>query len=242
MITFFIGSIINGIISKILKRLLKQDRPNGYTNTNTNTTSNESTTRTITGINTIKPSDNGMPSSHAMSLGFIGTFTTIELYKNLMVFFQGSSDVAATAATTAATVGGFGFGSLGSLLFVYGVCSLLWIYVAISLIYRVQSQLHTKEQVWVGLIGGTTNALLWKSLAQGTNTLFPTINIMNLVSTYLLPADSGILPVQWLIVPAIIGAAVVGSFERRISNWWKNRSTSTAVGSTNTSSNSNKNE
>jgi membrane-associated phospholipid phosphatase len=67
MVSFFLdGAISNDILSKILKKLLNQDRP----------------TPTDTATNTIimeQPSDKGMPSSHAMSLGFIGTFTALTL-------------------------------------------------------------------------------------------------------------------------------------------------------------------
>jgi dolichyldiphosphatase len=58
MVTFFLGAIGNAILGKILKRLLNQDRPTS---------------------DAPQPSDKGMPSSHAMSLGFIGTFTSLLL-------------------------------------------------------------------------------------------------------------------------------------------------------------------
>jgi membrane-associated phospholipid phosphatase len=62
-VSLFIGSVSNGILSKILKRLLRQERPI--------TASVEDATTS----NDIIPNDHGMPSSHAMSLGFIGMFT-----------------------------------------------------------------------------------------------------------------------------------------------------------------------
>jgi len=178
MITFFVGSILNGISSKILKRILNQDRPSGYE-------SDESVK--------VKPSDKGMPSSHAMSLGFIGIYTALGVCGILTGF------------------------STKILL-----CCALITYIAISLVYRVQSQLHTTDQVLVGLFFGTLNGFCWHSLAQGSNSLFPSVNIMNLVTNNLLP-ESGIMPVQYLIIPAFVGAAVVGSFERRISAWIKQK-------------------
>ncbi|GAX21739.1 dolichyldiphosphatase [Fistulifera solaris] len=63
-VSLFIGSVSNGILSKILKRLLRQERPITASVENA-TTSNDITI----------PNDHGMPSSHAMSLGFIGMFT-----------------------------------------------------------------------------------------------------------------------------------------------------------------------
>lgn len=66
------------------------------------------------------------------------------------------------------------------------------------------------------------NGLTWYSLATGSNVLLPSVNIVDLVSKSLLP-ESGILPVQFLIIPLMVGAAVVGSFERRIAGWIKNK-------------------
>lgn len=63
MVSFFIGSIANGILSKVLKKIIQQTRPPELETTDMK----------------IKPSDGGMPSSHAMSLGFIGTFTGLNV-------------------------------------------------------------------------------------------------------------------------------------------------------------------
>jgi membrane-associated phospholipid phosphatase len=62
-ITFslMMGSVSNAILSKILKRLLKQSRPAELESSDLKS----------------KPEDNGMPSSHAMSLGFICTYTAL---------------------------------------------------------------------------------------------------------------------------------------------------------------------
>ena len=61
MVSFFIGSVSNAIVSKILKRIINQARPPELEKEDLK----------------VKPSDNGMPSSHAMSLGFIATFTAL---------------------------------------------------------------------------------------------------------------------------------------------------------------------
>ena len=63
-ITFslFLGSVSNGILSKILKRFVNQSRP-----------------ADISDAVTTKPADKGMPSSHAMSLGFICTFAACQV-------------------------------------------------------------------------------------------------------------------------------------------------------------------
>ena len=61
MVAFFLGAISNGILSKVLKKVINQSRPEGANDM------------------PLKPSDGGMPSSHAMSLGFIGTFTSFEV-------------------------------------------------------------------------------------------------------------------------------------------------------------------
>jgi membrane-associated phospholipid phosphatase len=163
MVSFFIGSILNGVLSKILKKAFNQDRP------------------MTVGVSTEQPSDKGMPSSHAMSLGFIGTFTALALDWTLVPIV---------------------------------------LYGATSLYYRVQTKLHTKEQVAVGLIVGIFNGVLWRTLVDGSNPLVPQVNIMELVSQHFLDS-SGVLPIPYLAVPAIVGALVVGSFERKISKWIK---------------------
>ncbi|KAL3793105.1 hypothetical protein HJC23_005607 [Cyclotella cryptica] len=61
MVTLFIGSILNAVCSKVLKKLLNHERP--------------ATLQTNENVK-LKPSDGGMPSSHAMSLGFIATVIT----------------------------------------------------------------------------------------------------------------------------------------------------------------------
>jgi membrane-associated phospholipid phosphatase len=163
MVSFFIGSILNGILSKVLKKVLNQDRPMPAFD------------------NIEQPSDKGMPSSHAMSLGFIGTFTALTLHW--------------TVAPIA-------------------------LYGATSLYYRVQTKLHTKEQVTVGLLVGTLNGFIWRTLVDGSNPAVPQINVMDFVSKHFLDAD-GILPIPFLVVPAIAGVVVVGSFERKASKWIK---------------------
>lgn len=157
--------IAEGILSKILKRVLNQRRPP------------ELETATLD----LKPSDGGMPSSHAMSLGFIGTFTGLTL-PSVVIW--------------------------------------LLLYVALSLVYRVQVNLHTWEQIAVGLLVGTFNGAIWWHLCNGQNPW--DINIMDLVSEHLLD-ETGVLPWPMLVVPAFVGLVVVGSFERRISRWIRNK-------------------
>jgi membrane-associated phospholipid phosphatase len=165
MVSFFLGSIGNGILSKVLKKLVNQSRPEAL--------------QTVT--MKLKPSDGGMPSSHAMSLGFIATFTTISLMS---------------------LIGTTGWAPFG----------LLWMYVAVSLAYRVQVNLHTWQQVAAGLTVGSANGWMWHTACHG--------GVMDWVATYLLNAN-GVLPLPLLTLPALFGAIVVGSFERRISAFLK---------------------
>lgn len=167
MIAFFIGAIGNGIMSKVLKKILKHERPEELQLTDMK----------------LKPSDNGMPSSHAMSLGFICTYTALSLP---------------------------------------GLSVPLALYTLCSLYYRVKINLHTTEQVLAGLVLGVTNSILWKSLTAGTSPFLPSVNVARWVSAQLLPPD-GILPIQYLAIPALIGLAVVGSFERRIVRFLEQR-------------------
>jgi membrane-associated phospholipid phosphatase len=167
MVSFFLGSIANGILSKFLKKLLNQSRPEALQKVTMK----------------LKPSDGGMPSSHAMSLGFIATFTTISL-------------------VSLVGVGGTGW-PLG----------LLWMYVAVSLAYRVQVNLHTWQQVAVGVTVGSANGWMWHTACHD--------GVMDWVATNFLNAN-GVLPLPLLVLPALVGAVVVGSFERRIYAFLKN--------------------
>ena len=161
MVAFFMGSIANGILSKVLKKLIAQSRPEGLAQE--------------IAISNVAPSDGGMPSSHAMSLGFIGSFTAMHLpWTRVPLFF----------------------------------------YIAISLYYRVQARLHTTAQIAAGLVGGTVHAVLFEQFYKEP--------LMAWLSTHVLNAD-GLLPVPLLIVPALVGALVVGSIERRLSYWLEQR-------------------
>ena len=164
MVSFFMGAITNLALSKVLKKILNQDRP-------ADTVSNA----------VEKPSDKGMPSSHAMSLGFIETFTMLALEWTSI---------------------------------------LLPVYVAISLYYRVQTRLHTVAQVAVGMVFGVTRGFVWKHLVDGSNPFG--IHIMDFVSNNFLN-DQGLLPIPLLVVPALAGAVIVGSMERKISKFLKKK-------------------
>mmetsp|Transcript_23374 Transcript_23374/g.32750 ORF Transcript_23374/g.32750 Transcript_23374/m.32750 type:complete len:295 (+) Transcript_23374:130-1014(+) len=166
MVAFFIGAISNGILSKILKKVINQARPEN-----------------IASDIKLKPSDGGMPSSHAMSLGFIGTFTGMLLeWAQIPIF----------------------------------------LYSMLSLYYRVETKLHTKEQVAVGLVVGSTNGYIWKTLCDGTNSYLSGVNVMDWVTNAFLN-ENGVLPFAALAVPALVGALVVGSAERRIIRFLKNK-------------------
>jgi membrane-associated phospholipid phosphatase len=184
MVSFFIGSILNAISSKVLKRVVNQSRPleeeeklNDKDSRSSSSSSSARSVPILSSSSSSKPSDNGMPSSHAMSLGFIGTFT---------------------ALTVPWTVGP------------------LFLYALISLIYRVQTKLHTWEQVVVGAVVGTMNGYLWKTLCVvGGGESWNNINILTWVTNHVLN-EQGVLPWYTLTIPAVVGLVVVGSFERRI--------------------------
>lgn len=181
MVSFFIGSILNGILTKILKKLLNQDRPDD------NDDNDDDETEPSSSAVVSKPGDKGMPSSHGASLGFIGVIVALEAYS-------------------------------------WGVAAGLVLYVFAALRYRITERLHTLEQVLVGLALGVANGIIWRSLIRGHFPLLPSINIGEAVSTYLLPPD-GVLPIPYLLLPAMVGAAVVGSFERRIGRFLSKRLT-----------------
>ena len=217
MVSFFLGSILNAIFGKILKRILKHDRP-------TTTTTTTMASIPINGDEVIKekeveveeedssmmmmkmkmkaavqqqkqpsrPSDNGMPSSHAMSLGFISTFVAL-LIPNMTLP--------------------------------------LLTYAVISLIYRIRVSLHSIDQIIVGSILGIFDGSIWWYLCtKSTTSSSSTLNIVDLISSSGIMNEHGLLPWYLLVVPALIGVAVVGSVERRLGMYFQ-RSNKSSSGS-----------
>ena len=215
MVSFFLGSILNAIFGKILKRILKHDRP---------TTTTTMASIPINGDEVIKekeveveeedssmmmmkmkmkaavqqkqpsrPSDNGMPSSHAMSLGFISTFVAL-LIPNMTLP--------------------------------------LLTYAVISLIYRIRVSLHSIDQIIVGSILGIFDGSIWWYLCtkSTTSSSSSTLNIVDLISSSGIMNEHGLLPWYLLVVPALIGVAVVGSVERRLGMYFQ-RSNKSSSGS-----------
>lgn len=74
VVTIFVGAVWNGILSKILKLVIRQPRPKKLL------LMSESSVKD-------KPSDPGMPSSHAMSLSFIGTSFLLNFRQPLAIIF-----------------------------------------------------------------------------------------------------------------------------------------------------------
>ena len=167
MVSFFLGAICNAVFGKVLKKILKIERPVDVDGDD----------------NADRPNDNGMPSSHAMSLGFICTF------------------VALLVPTTALP---------------------LLIYAGISLVYRVRVNLHTVDQIAVGAFLGTFDGAVWWHLcAVGFG---GGLNVIELISSSGIMNEHGLLPWYLLAVPALIGAAVVGSVERRLGKYFRSGS------------------
>ena len=63
-----------------------------------------------------------------------------------------------------------------------------------------------------------SNGALWQKLSFGTMPWLPSINLIDTVNSLLIP-ESGKFNAAFLVFPALVGAAVVGSFERRIKGW-----------------------
>jgi len=185
--TLFIGSILNAISGKILKKIINHDRPAELE---------------LSDKVKLKPSDGGMPSSHAMSLSFIGT----------VILFG----VIVPAATTSAVGGG------SANVMSVSAGALIVIYSAIALRYRVRDHLHTLDQIIVGYGLGLFNAIAWLKFAVNSNTdsVGP---VVSMVQQYLISSETNQFPIVGLLVPILVGVLVVGSFERRIGVWLKER-------------------
>ena len=252
--TLFIGSILNAIVGKILKKILDHDRPfelyeadnddDGGTNDGDDAdgvgkqTITVGTTVTTAAANKmkyndhhqlkIKPSDGGMPSSHAMSLSFIGTVLFFgEILPFITRYVNTNSAVGAVAGA------------------VVGICMMLYSFIALQ--YRVRVKLHTVEQILVGYTLGWMNAILWLRYAVfspslSLSSLFSSIvneggelgvvggqamnqhllgPVSRIVQKYLISNNTNQFPIVGLLIPILVGVVVVGSFERRIGVWLK---------------------
>ena len=98
------------------------------------------------------------------------------------------------------------------------------LYSLLALRYRVRDHLHTVDQVAVGLTLGLVNALVWLKYALGDdqNGLF-----IRWVTEHCVSAETGLFPYAALAIPVVVGVLVVGSFERRISLWLKEKKSKT---------------
>ena len=186
----------------------------------------------------IKPSDGGMPSSHAMSLSFIGT---VLFFGEILPFISRHVNTNSAVGAVAGAVVGVG----------------MMLYSFIALQYRVRVKLHTVEQILVGYTLGWMNAILWLRYAvfspslslsslfssivndgefgvvggQGMNHLLGPVS--RIVQKYLISNDTNQFPVVGLVIPILLGVVVVGSFERRIGVWskkWNGESGDARVG------------
>ena len=182
ILTLWIGSILNAVSSKVAKKILNHERPPEL---------HEADSKVK-----LKPSDGGMPSSHAMSLGFIGT---------VIVITAGVIPMEYQAVA-------------GSLMSIYSI---------LALRYRIKVNLHTLEQVIVGLVLGVGNALAWLKFAVGdvSGSAKDAVvgPVLSWVQSNWVSAETGLFPYSALAVPVVVGILVVGSFERRIALWIKNK-------------------
>jgi len=170
VISFFFGAIGNAILGKVLKKILKIERPEVVVAVAENGADD-----VIPEID--RPSDNGMPSSHAMSLGFICTFLALLLPNTTIPLLA---------------------------------------YAAISLIYRIRVNLHSVDQIAVGAILGTFDGVVWWQLCTNG---FRGVTILEWVSSSGMMNEHGLLSWYFLALPALIGALVVGSVERRLGKY-----------------------
>jgi len=67
-----------------------------------------------------------------------------------------------------------------------------------------------------------TNGAIWNNLSFGSFPLLPSIHFVEQFATDWMP-DGGQFPLTFLIIPALVGATIVGSFERRIKGWLESK-------------------
>jgi len=141
-----------------------------------------------------------------MSLGFIGTFTILSILLDQHSIWYSQTKLMMIYPFLQMSI-------------VFSLIS----YCIFSLWYRVITQLHTPQQITVGLCLGITNAIIWRRIGFTHGLTWMNENsfmtVQDWVSRHIIPRQ-GYLPMQYMIVPAIVGLVVVGSFERRISSWF----------------------
>ncbi|CAM9817352.1 unnamed protein product, partial [Choristocarpus tenellus] len=122
-LVWVLGSLLNAVFSKVLKRSINECRPEGS-----------------------RLKDPGMPSSHAMSLFFLGTYLVLALQEHGVDPGLGMGV-------------GWPLGGLETqvMISVYAVTASLW---------RVKAGFHSPLQVGVGACVGTMDAALWYAVCQ----------------------------------------------------------------------------
>ncbi|CAN0375140.1 unnamed protein product [Laminaria digitata] len=124
-LVWVVGSLFNAVFSKVLKKGINQVRPAGS-----------------------RLKDPGMPSSHAMSLFYLGTYLVIGLQEHGMP----------SAGSAILPFWPLGVTETQALLAVYAVTASLW---------RVKAGFHTLPQVSVGAVVGALDAALWYNFCRG---------------------------------------------------------------------------
>ena len=187
-VCFFVGSILNAVAGKILKRVLKIRRP-GVSK------EKEEEKKKKEVLVSSQPKDHGMPSSHGMSLGFIGTVTSLLLMQHNNI------------------------PNNHNLLLLRPIVAIPSIiaYGLISLRYRVRTNLHTVNQIAVGAILGSIDGYGWYRLFLDNSGNIDAFNLVDRIRSirWLFDPKSELLRPAALILPLIIGGAVVGSVERK---------------------------
>ncbi|KAL3791051.1 hypothetical protein ACHAW5_002828 [Stephanodiscus triporus] len=176
VLAIWIGSILNAVLSKVFKRLLDHERPAELMNND--------------GVG-LKPSDGGMPSSHAMSLAFIG----------ISILWGGVVPAECRPAA------GLAVAIYSAVALRYRVRDHLHTadQVVVGLVLGA-----TNALAWIrfGVAG----------VGDGNDAAGP---VLSYVRGNWVSAETGLFPYSALAIPVVVGIIVVGSFERRIALWMK---------------------
>jgi dolichyldiphosphatase len=178
VVLLVVGGLLNAVMGKCAKVVLAQPRPVGA-----------------------KKTDNGMPSSHALSLFFFGSYLAVACLRMAVAAATAPKpagvstaaeqhDAALSAALQAAQWG------VGALVCVFSAMALSW--------QRVDAGLHTPSQVAVGALIGAVNGAAWARLE---------VSILPQVVELLPPG--GKLGYSGVIALICVSATVVGWSELR---------------------------
>jgi membrane-associated phospholipid phosphatase len=231
----FLGAIFNGILSKLLKKMIQQARPSPSSSDHASLAQAASLTK-AKGTNDSSKNkqhysenglprygvgeEEGMPSSHSMSLAFIWAFAALH--------YPPDNNINSNNNTAEDHHHHHLFLHLPSRLVAMSVSL---VYVLTCATYRIHAKLHTWQQVLVGLTLGVLHAWLFVRYVEPELTTWITAHV--LTTTTANNDDNNvdardteeqrILPAPWLVIPFTMTILIGAKVDLKIMQWLSNK-------------------